>query len=148
MNLQSTPILIIVAAFAGIAIAIQTPLSNMVGRRLGPMESAFIVHLGGAILAAIILAFSRGGGLGAWQQVPWYALCAGFLGLIIIGSINLTIPRLGAAATTTLMVVAQLVISSVIDHFGLFEVDVRPMTFARLFGIGFLVAGAWLIVRN
>jgi len=148
MNLQTSPLVIAVAAFAGIAIALQTPLSSMIGRRVGPLESAFIVHLGGAILAAVILVLARGGGLGAWRLVPWYALCAGFLGLIIIGAINFTIPRIGAASTTTVIVVAQLAISAVIDHFGWLEVETRPLTLARLAGIALLVVGAWLIVRD
>lgn len=148
MNLQSTPVLVLIAAMGGIAIAVQGPLANMIGRRLGPLESAFIVHIGGAILAAVILAFSRGGGLAGWAQVPWYALCAGFLGLIVIGTINIAIPRLGAATTTTLIVVAQLAIGTAIDHFGWLEVGVRPVTLARVAGLAFLVVGAWLLVRE
>ncbi len=148
MNLQTSPLVIVVAAFAGIAIALQTPLSSMIGRRLGPLESAFIVHLGGAILAGVFLIFAHGGGLGAWQQVPWYALSAGFLGVIIIGAINFTVPRIGAASTTTVIVVAQLAVSAAIDHFGWLGVEARPVTAARLGGIALLVVGAWLIVRD
>jgi transporter family-2 protein len=145
MNQSSIPFLVVVAAVGGVSIALQSPLSNMIGRRLGSLESVFIVHIGGAILAAIILAFQRGGQLG---QVPWYALCAGFLGLIILAAINVTIPRLGAAATTTLIVVAQLVMSAVIDHFGWLEVSARPLTLARFAGVAFLVFGAWLMIRE
>jgi transporter family-2 protein len=148
MNQSNTLVLVLIAALGGIAVAIQSPLSNMIGRRLGSMESVFIVHIGGAILAAIILAFSRGGQLAGWTQVPWYALCAGFLGLVVIGAINITIPRIGAASTTTLIVVAQLIISALIDQMGWFEVGIRPITLARLSGIAFLVLGAWLMVRE
>jgi len=117
---------------------------------------AFFLRSGGVIasvrssviVAVIILAFQRGGQLGGWSQVPWYALCAGFLGLIILAAINVTIPRLGAAATTTLIVVAQLVMSAVIDHFGWLEVSARPLTLARFAGVAFLVFGAWLMIRE
>lgn len=148
MNQPNIPFLVVVAALGGVAVAVQSPLSNMIGRRLGSLESVFIVHIGGAILAAIILTFQRGGQLGGWSQVPWYALCAGFLGLIILAAVNITIPKLGAAATTTLIVVAQLLMSAVIDHFGWLEVSARPITLARFAGVAFLVLGAWLMVRD
>lgn len=148
MNSQSTPILIVIASIAGVAIALQSPLANMIGRRLGALESAFIVHIGGAILAIAILAFQRGGNLAGWTQVPWYALGAGFLGLVIIGAINIAIPSLGAATTTTLIVVAQIAIGTIIDHFGWLEVAPRPITLARLAGLAFLAVGAWLMARE
>ena len=114
---------------------------------MGLLESVFIVHIGGAIAAIIPLLMLRGGQLGQWQSLPWYALAAGAFGLVTIGSISYTIPRLGVATAMTLIIAGQLVVSLLADHFGLLGADIRPVTLVRLFGLGVLCVGVWLMVR-
>ena len=44
-------------------------------------------------------------------SVPWYALAAGTLGLIVVSGVSFMIPRIGVAASITLIIAGQLVIS-------------------------------------
>jgi transporter family-2 protein len=69
------------------------------------------------------------------------------LGLVVLGTISQTIPRLGVAPTIVLIVVGQLVLGTMLDHFGLLGAAVRPVDPARLIGIAVLLFGTWLIVR-
>lgn len=140
-------LIVFAGLLGGLAVGVQQPLSSLLAEHLGTLEGVFIVQLGGAIAAGVILAIRRGGGLGAWQTMPWYALGAGVLGLVIIGAIAYTIPRVGVVATTFLVVTGQLIASTVIDHFGLFETTVRLLDVSRLLGIGLLFVALWLIVR-
>jgi transporter family-2 protein len=137
----------LIGLVGGIAVGLQAPLINMIGLRLGIMESVFIAHLGGAIFSAIPLLIARGGNLMQWRSVPWYALIAGLFGLVITVAINITIPRLGATTTIVLVVVGQLIIGMVIDHFGLLDTTVRVFTPSRLVGIVVLLLGTYLIMR-
>jgi transporter family-2 protein len=132
----------------GIAIGLQGPLSSMITERIGVMESIFIVHIGGALLIAIPLIVRGGGNLGQWRSVPWYALIAGWFGLAILAAISYTIPRVGVAATVTLIVAGQLVLSVALDHFGLLGTDVRRVDIQRLIGLAVLFVGVLLIVRK
>ena len=138
---------IIVGLLGGLAVSFQNPLAGMLGDRIGAIESAFIIHLGGLVLASIVLLPMRGGNLGAWHTAPWYALTAGVLGVILIASLSYTIPRLGVTATVTLIVLAQLTIGAVLDHFGLLGVSVRTFDLRRAFGIVALFAGTWSMLR-
>ncbi len=131
----------------GVAVGLQGPLTSMMSERLGTLESIFIVHLGGAILAGLPLLVVRGGNLGAWRSVPWYALGAGALGLVVLGGVSYTIPRIGVATTVTLIVVAELITGALLDHFGLLGATVRVLDPARVIGIAVLFAGTWLIMR-
>ena len=145
--MQTIVLVMVIALAAGLAAGFQAPLSSMISQRLGTIESVFIVHVGGAIAAFIPLLVKGGGSLGAWRSVPWYALSAGFLGLILIGAINYSIPRLGVAGTITLAVTAQLILGVVLDHFGLLGLPVRPMDLPRLIGLVTLFLGIWLVMR-
>lgn len=145
--MQAILFVLLVGLAGGIAIGFQAPLSSLISQRLGMMESVFIIHLGGTLVALVPLLFMRGGRLGDWQQLPWYALGAGAFGLVLITALSYTIPRLGAATTIILVVAGQLIVALLLDHFGLLGMAVRPLQVSRLVGIAVVFAGVWLLVR-
>lgn len=141
----AAPILFIL--IAGCAITLQSLFAGTLGERLGIMESAFLVHLGGTLLAGAIVLFMRGGNLMAWRDVPWFVFTAGFLGVVIVGAYSYAVPRLGLAASITLAIVAQLILGAVFDHFGLLGTAQKALDPARGLGIAILLVGTWLILR-
>lgn len=145
--MQPLILAVIVGLLGGVAVALQGPLASLMSQYVGTMGSVFIIHLGGALMAGVVLLVIGGGNLGAWRGVPWYALGAGVLGLVVLSSVSYTIPRIGAAATVTLIVVAQLILSTLLDHFGLLGTSVRPIDLSRTLGVAVLLLGTWLMVR-
>jgi transporter family-2 protein len=140
-------IVVLVGLLGGLAVGVQSPLASLIANRLGTLESVFIMHLGGAILAGALLLPHRGGNLGQWRSLPWYAVVAGSLGLVVISAVSYAIPRAGVVATTFLFVAGQMIMATLVDHFGLLDVAVRPLEPSRIVGIGVLMVGVWLIVR-
>jgi len=145
--MESVLLIILVGLTGGIAVGLQSPLASMLSQRLGMLESVFIVHIGGAILSLLLLLVYGGGKLGLWRSVPWYALCAGFFGLVVIVAISYTIPRVGVAAAITTVVGGQILISALLDHYGLLGAVTRPLDLPRLLGLGVVMLGVWLTVR-
>jgi transporter family-2 protein len=90
---------------------------------------------------------ARGGNLKAWQGVPWYALSSGVVGLVIVGTIGYTVPRMGLSKAFTIIVAAQFIVAALLDHFGLLGAAVRPLELSRLAGVATLIVGVWLIMR-
>lgn len=140
--------IVVIGLIGGVAIGLQAPLSSIINQRLGILESVFIVHLGGLLVAGIPLAILGGGNLGMWRTVPWYALAAGFLGMIVISSTVYMVPRIGVAGAIVLIIAGQLTIAATIDHFGALQVDMRAFTPQRLIGLSVVILGVWLTVRN
>ncbi|MFN8376648.1 MAG: DMT family transporter [Anaerolineae bacterium] len=131
----------------GIAVGIQSPLVSGMSRRIGSAASTFIVHIGGTLFS-IVLLISRGGeNIKDWATVPWYMLASGGLGIIVLLGVSLAVPRLGAAATTALIIIGQLGIGMIIDHFGWFETLARPIDPTRLVAVVLLLIGGYLMVR-
>jgi transporter family-2 protein len=110
-------------------------------------ESVFIVHMGGALVALVPLLLYGGGKLGQWRSVPAYALGAGVFGLIVIAAISYTIPRVGVAAAVTTVVGGQILVSALLDHFGVLGAVARPLDLPRLLGLAVVMLGVWLTVR-
>lgn len=145
--MESILLIIAIGLIGGIAVGLQSPMASMITQRLGIFESVFIIHLGGAMIALIpILAYS-GGKLTQWRSVPWYALGAGVFGLVVIGAISYMIPRVGVAAAITTIVAGQLLVSTVLDHFGLLGAAERSMDAPRAFGLAVVLLGVWLTAR-
>jgi hypothetical protein len=80
--------LVIIAAIGGVAVTLQGQFMGLMDQGIGTRESVFITYASGGILACLAILATRGGNLRAWQQVPWYALGAGVLGLLIVGTIH------------------------------------------------------------
>jgi transporter family-2 protein len=140
-------LVILIGLIGGAAVGIQSPIAGSIGQRLGGTASSFIVHVSGAILSGILLFFVGGEKIRNWQSLPWYMLGAGIFGLILYQSINVTFPRLGGAMMVTLIIVGQLLIGMIVDHFGWLGAQVHPVSLSRIAGFFILVLGAYLISR-
>ena len=145
--MQSIIVIILIGLAGGIAVGIQSPLSSLISQRLGILESIFIIHLGGALIALIPLLIYGGGKLGNWRTLPWYALGAGAFGLVVIFSMSYMIPRVGVATALIILLSGQLLIGTVLDHFGLLGAIQRPVDFTRVLGFAVVLLGVWLSVK-
>lgn len=145
--MDSILLIILIGLAGGIAVGLQSPMASMITQRLGVFESVFIIHIGGALLALIPILIYSGGKLGQWRSVPWYALGAGVFGLIVIGAISYMIPRVGVAAAIVTVVAGQLLVSTILDHFGLLGAMGRPLDGTRAIGLAVVLVGVWLTVK-
>ena len=145
--MESILLIILIGLIGGVAVGLQSPLASMITQRLGLFESVFIVHMGGALIALIPLLMYSGGKLSEWRNVPWYALGAGIFGLVVIGSISYMISRIGIAAAITTIVAGQLLVGTILDHYGLLGAAGRSMDLTRFIGLIVVLAGVWLTVK-
>lgn len=140
-------VLIVVAVFAGVAVALQAQFMGLMDRSVGTAASVLATYGGGAVIATLIWAVRRSPFQNA-REVPVYAWTAGALGLIIVGGIGYAAPRLGLSRTIVLTVAAQLAAAAVIDHFGFFAAAQRSFDLTRAAGFALTIAGVWLIVKQ
>ena len=131
----------------GVAIGLQAPLASLMGTRIGVIQSAFIVNAVGSIASGLALLFI-GNNFKNLNQVPWYALCAGILGVVVISVTNIVIPNIGAASAFSIIIAGQLIAGMVIDRYGFFGTDVRHLNINCLLGLILISGGAWLILRR
>jgi transporter family-2 protein len=139
--------LIIIAAIGGIAVALQGQLMGSIDKQVGTLESVFVTYGGGGFLIGIIMILLRGGNLSGLTQVPWYTLLSGPMGLILIAAIGFSVPRLGLVPAFTILVAAQFATAALIDQFGLFGAEIRPITLSRITGMLVMFLGIWLVMR-
>ncbi len=137
-----------VALLAGILTVVQSQLMGFMDKNMGTFESVLITYGGGGLAIALIFLLRGELQLPGWQDVPWYAFTAGLCGLLIVGSLGYSVSRLGAVVAFTLFTCAQFSFALAVDHFGLLGAEVRPLNVSRLVGVGVLLLGTWLVIRQ
>jgi len=145
--MESIFFIIVIGLIGGFAVGLQSPLASMISQRLGVFESVFIVHLGGALVALIPLLYFAGGKLAQWKTLPWYTLVAGAFGMIVIAAISYIIPRAGVAVSVTAVVAGQLLVGTILDHYGLLGAMEKPLDPTRILGLIVVLVGVWLTTK-
>jgi len=139
--------LVAIAVLGGTAVALQGQFMGMMDRKIGTSGALFVNYASGVLVAGIIILILQGGTLKNLVQVPWYALSAGLLGLVIAGSIGFTVPRLGLSAAFTIIVATQFLVALLLEHYGVFGEARRPIDQNRLAGVGGLILSVWLLTK-
>ncbi|MEY4167213.1 MAG: DMT family transporter [Blastocatellia bacterium] len=138
---------------AGMLIPAQAAInSKMRTYVLSPFYSAMINFMVGflALIIITLLLVWRGqrGDWAAAIEAPWWAWCGGLIGVTMVISGVLVVPKMGAAFFSVAIIVGQLFGALVLDHYGLFGLPQRLVTPSRVFGVVFLLLGIWFVQRR
>ena len=144
---MSTFLVILVGVVGGLAGALQSQFLGIMEGRAGTLASTFVTYGGGGLTIGLVMLLMRGQGLSELKEVPWWAMTAGLMGLLIVASLGITVSNLGLGSGLTLFTGATLVIAALIDHWGLFA-DANRLDLRRLAGVVMVIAGTWLVVGN
>jgi transporter family-2 protein len=147
---MSRGLAVFVGVGAGRPVGHQAPHKTRRGKSVGSMQAATFSFLLGTLVLLVIAALVRGGlgGLAHATRAPWWALVGGLLGAVYVSVALVAVRTLGASGLTAVVITGQLVISVVIDRFGLLGVARQAVGVQRIAGLLLLVAGVVLVVRK
>ena len=115
--------------------------------RSGTLESTFITYFSGGVVIGLVMLLARGGNLASATGLPWYVYSAGLLGLVIIGTLSLSVGDLGLVPALVVITVSQFVVGAVINHFGLAGRRGGSARPAKVAGFALLGLGTYLVLR-
>lgn len=148
MSMNSLAFYVVWAAVAGALIPVMAAMQGALGRTIqSPLHASFIaVGMAclavGLVLAAFRPAMPAGNLLASVPPYAWFGgLAMGFYAL----SATFVTPNFGVGNFVMCVVVAQLVMATAIDQFGLFGAPVFPIDLKRAAGLALLGGGAALV---
>lgn len=144
---MSVLFVVLVGVVGGLAGALQAQFLGIMEDRAGVLASTFVTYGGGGLAIGLVMLAVRGTRLADLRDIPWWALTAGLMGLLIVASLGVTVSRLGLGSGLTLFTGSTLVLAALIDHLGLFG-DVRLLDARRILGVALVIAGTWLVVAD
>jgi transporter family-2 protein len=135
---------------AGCLVGMQAPINSRLGRAVGTAQAATFSFLVGTVALVAVTAFWSGGlgGLGKLDQAPWWALVGGLLGAVYVTVALVAVRTLGASGLTAVVIAGQLIISVLIDRFGLLGVARQHIDAPRIVGLVLLAVAVALVVRE
>ncbi len=142
---------IALASIAGLVVPIQALLNARLGGVFGGTIAGVVVNFTVGLTLALCLALAMRIPLptaAQFGQTQWWMYLGGFMGVTLVFSSAFAAPKLGAAFTIAIIVTAQLVTATALDHFGALGLAERPIGLERVIGIALLIAGVYLIQRS
>ncbi len=143
-------LLLLIAGMSAFVIPFQAIVNSRLGKLTeNPILAAVVSFSGGTfVLSIALLIWSRGvPSIPKGVQIPWYLYIGGLLGAVYVTSALTLVPKIGTANFIAATIVGQLVMSIVIDHFGLMGMDRDPASLSKLVGAALLITGMLVIQR-
>jgi len=141
---------VLLGAGAGCLVGMQAPINSRLGKSIGGIQAATFSFLVGTTALVLLSIVVRGGlgSLGHIGRAPWWALVGGLLGAVYVFVAIEAVRTLGASGLTAVVITGQLVISVLIDRFGLLGIAKQSISASRIAGLVLLAAGVALVVRK
>ena len=139
--------LIVLALLIGASLAFQIGVNARLRVSLGdPSQAALVSFATGTIaLAAYTFLMRLPWSFEGASKAPWWVWVGGLLGAFNITATIILAPRLGAATLLGLVVTGQMIVSMILDHYGLLGFRPHALSPGRVCGAILLIAGVVLI---
>jgi bacterial/archaeal transporter family-2 protein len=142
-------LLIVIVFVAGAMLPLQALLNARLGQATGSgvlaSTASFVV---GTVALMAVMAVMRPvlPSLEQSARFPAWIWVGGLLGAAYVVIATIAVPRLGAAALISLVVLGQMTGSILLDHYGVLH-TVQPINLTRLLGGALVAVGALLVVQ-
>lgn len=108
----------LLALLAGAALSFEGAIYAELGKTIGQIETSFYNFFMGSIILGLLWLFFGKGDLSYTFKAPKWSLLGGVLGVVYLTSIVVSVPFVGVGITMVAVILGQLVMSMVIEHFG------------------------------
>ena len=155
MRVTEMLIPLLFAVGIGLAMATQTAVNAQLRQYLNsPIQAGFFSFLVGTICLAMMMFVMMWNGSAAkptltqLSDVPIWLWVGGLLGVYAITASIYTAPKLGFLTFTGLVLFGQVLMSMLLDHFGLIGVEKHAVNWQRLLGASLIAIGILLTLQR
>jgi transporter family-2 protein len=133
----------------GALIAFQPPVNSELGRRTTVLVAAFTsTAISTIVIGIAALALGEFGNVRRVPHIPVVYLTGGLLGAALVSVSLVTVRTLGAGGVVAATVTGQLIVSAVLDRYGVLGLDRIGLTPLRLAGFALLLAGTAMVTAR
>ncbi len=132
---------------------VQGVVNGQLGRVLDNVVLATLISFVVGSLTLLLVFFVRNNwadssGLQRLPEVPPVLYVGGVLGAFYVTLVAILIPKIGAANTMIAIILGQVLLSLLLDHFGFLGIEVREVNWRRILGASLVLSGLVLVVKN
>ncbi len=108
----------LLALLAGAALSFEGAIYAELGKTIGQIETSLYNFFMGSIIMGLLWIFFGKGDLSYTLKAPKWTLLGGGLGVVYLTAIVISVPYVGVGISMVAVIIGQLVMSMVIEHFG------------------------------
>jgi transporter family-2 protein len=111
---------IILAVLCGCITILSMIINSHLSKKIGVFQGTLINYIVGLLTTILIITIVKNSlnlSLGSFTKIPLWALLGGLLGVIVVASSNIIIPKIPTIYTTLLIFMGQLFTGILIDYF-------------------------------
>ncbi|MEH7885201.1 DMT family transporter [Bacillus sp. JJ1609] len=125
----------LLALLAGSALSFEGAIYGELGKTIGQIETSFYNFFMGSIIMVLLWIFFGKGKLSYVGVAPKWSLFGGVLGVVYLTSIVISVPFVGVGITMVAVIIGQLVMSMVIEHFGWLGSTKTPINREKIYAV-------------
>ncbi|MBB3109636.1 transporter family-2 protein [Paenibacillus phyllosphaerae] len=108
----------VLALLAGAALSFEGAIYGELGKHIGELETSFYNFFMGSIIVGLLWIFFGKGNISYVVKAPKWTMLGGVLGVVYLTSIVVSVPFVGIGMTMAAIIIGQMIMSMVIEHFG------------------------------
>lgn len=129
----------------GFLIAIMVTINGILAGYVGDYSATVIIHMVGLLVTAIIV-MAKGLKIKIRKDMPLYWFSGGLIGAVMTIANTVCFAALGVSLTLALGLVGQLIVSAIIDHYGLFGLTISKFKKEKILGFLIILIGITTMV--
>jgi len=135
----------ILAVLAGTALSFESAIYGQLGESIGELETSFYNFFMGTLIMGLLWLFFGKGKLSYAMEAPKWSLLGGILGVVYLTAIVISVPFVGVGITMVTVIIGQLIMSMVIEHFGWFGIKQTSINKEKVFAVISMIIALILI---
>ncbi|MGH4137145.1 DMT family transporter [Clostridium sp.] len=111
---------IILAVLCGCFTIISMIINSHLAKKIGVLKGTLINYIVGLLSTIILMIIVRSSlklSPSIFTKIPWWALLGGMIGVVVVASSNIVLPKIPTIYTTLLIFIGQLFTGILIDYF-------------------------------
>lgn len=130
---------------AGMGLSIEAGLLGPLGIQVGHLAATLSIFMIGSIILSLIMIFFVRPDLNKLFNQPKWLLTGGILGPLYVVFLTIGTPIVGLGVTMISVLLGQIAMSLVIDHYGLLGSAKRSIDLYRVMAIVMILSALWLL---
>ncbi|SHI06118.1 Uncharacterized membrane protein YdcZ, DUF606 family [Clostridium collagenovorans DSM 3089] len=138
--------MIILAIIGGVLTTLSMVINSSLGKRIGVLQSTLINYIVGLTFSVLVLLVVGSGmkiGFSELKSIPFYMFLGGVIGVSIVYSSNIVIPKIPVVYSTLLLFIGQIVAGILIDFIMMGEIATGKILGAVIMTVGILY-NSWI----
>jgi len=132
----------LIAILSGALMSVQGVFNTQLTKTVGMWVSNGWVQFTALLLCIVAWFFNGRDSISTIMKVePKYALLGGVIGAFITWTVIKSVEQLGPAKSALFIVITQLIVSYLIEMFGMFGMEKEPFEWRKLIGMGIALTG-------